>query len=465
MPNTIIQSTTGPESSLATTRESWHESCRSCMSRAHDETVQAASKRPQALLSVLGSAIALDVPLPASGRLVIGRGEGTDVRVEHSSVSREHAAIEIDASGVFILDLGSKNGTKVRGARLQSGERARLEPGVTAEIGEIVVLLRPARVTPSVTPPRTDGKRAYFGESMRPVIALIDRIADDSIPVLLLGQTGVGKEVLAERLHEGSSRHRAPLLRVHCAAIAPNVFESELFGHEKGAFTGAHAAKPGLLESADGGTVFIDEVGEVPVEIQTKLLRVLENREVQRVGALTPRTIDVRFVAATNRDLGAEVAAGRFREDLYYRLSGVVVKIPSLAERKDEILPLARLFVERAAEERKKKVPELAAETERALVEHAWPGNVRELGHTMARAVLLSDDAIRPEHLALGESMIRSNVPDTTPLAVDDERGRILAALEACAGNQTEAAKQLGISRRTLLYKLDKLGIPRPRKR
>lgn len=436
------------------------------MSRgASDETVQASSVRGQPVLCVLGGGLALDVPLPAKGRLVIGRGENADVRIDHSSVSREHAAIEIDAGELFITDLGSKNGTKLRGERLETGARARLDPGVMAELGEIVVLVRAGRTGAAAPTSTGDDGYFWFGDVMKPVLALVDRIADDDIPVLLLGQTGVGKEVLAERLHDRSRRRDAKMLRVHCAAITPTVFESELFGHEKGAFTGAVAQKPGLFETADGGTVFIDEVGEIPPETQTKLLRVLEDKQVQRIGGLTPRTIDVRFVAATNRDLAAEVRAGNFREDLFYRLSGVIVKIPSLAERSDEILPLARSFAERAAKERSRPIPTLTEATERALTSHSWPGNLRELGHVMARAVLLSDGTIEPEHLALGESVTRPGPTAEPRHGDDDERSRILAALEANAGNQTEAAKQLGISRRTLLYKLDRLGIPRPRKR
>jgi two-component system response regulator AtoC len=436
------------------------------MSRgASDETVQASSVRAQAVLCVLGGGFALDVPLPDKGRLVIGRGERADVRIEHSSVSREHAAVEVEAGEFFISDLGSKNGTKLRGERLDTGARARLDPGVMAELGEIVVLVRARHTSAAVPTSTADEKYFWFGEVMKPVLALVDRIADDDIPVLLLGQTGVGKEVLAQRLHDRSRRRDAKILRVHCAAITPALFESELFGHEKGAFTGAVAPKPGLLETADGGTVFIDEVGEIPTETQTKLLRVLEDKKVQRIGSLTPRTIDVRFVAATNRDLAAEVRAGRFREDLFYRLNGVVVKIPSLAERSDEILPLARSFAERAARERSRSVPTLSEAAERALVSHGWPGNLRELGHVMTRAVLLSDGTIEPQHLALGEATTReAPTPEPRP-GDDDERSRIIAALEASAGNQTEAAKQLGISRRTLLYKLDRLGIPRPRKR
>ncbi|MFO0568808.1 MAG: sigma 54-interacting transcriptional regulator [Polyangiaceae bacterium] len=432
---------------------------------AHDETVQADPAADQASLSLLGSGIAVDFPLPRSGKFVIGRGERADIRIDHASVSREHALVEVADDGCFLTDLGSKNGTRVRGTPLEARERVPLPPGVLAELGEIALLLRSGRRLVRKPTPAPDATSPLFGESMRPVLALIDRVADDDIPVLLLGPTGAGKEVLAERLHHRSRRAAEPFLRVHCAAITPSMFESELFGHEKGSFTGASATKPGLLETADGGTVFIDEVGEVPAEIQTKLLRVLEDRRVQRVGGLKPKQLDVRFVAATNRDLAQEVAAGRFRQDLYYRLSGVSVKIPSLATRRDEILPLARLFAERASRERKRDVPGISGDAEKALREHDWPGNVRELRHVMARAVLLSDGEIRPEHLGLEAGPVNDAPPPQAESTDDGERARILRALEESAGNQTEAAKRLGMSRRNLLYKLDRLGIARPRKR
>ncbi|TMQ06830.1 MAG: FHA domain-containing protein, partial [Deltaproteobacteria bacterium] len=209
--------------------------------------------------------------------------------------------------------------------------------------------------------------------------AMMQRVANTAIGVLILGETGVGKEVMARALHASSQRADGPFVPIHCAALSPALFESELFGHEKGAFTSALSAKPGLLETADGGTVFLDEIGELPDAIQVKLLRVLEDRVVLRVGGIRPTRLDVRFVAATHRDLEAEVERGRFRSDLYYRLSGVTLVVPPLRHRRDEIEPLARTFCEDAAARAGRPAPALSPEALAALEGYAWPGNIREL--------------------------------------------------------------------------------------
>jgi MoxR-like ATPase len=236
-------------------------------------------------------------------------------------------------------------------------------------------------------------------EALRP---LVERVAPTNINVLILGETGVGKEVLARRIHELSPRASAPLLCVNCAALSETLLESELFGHERGAFTGAVQSKPGLLEVAEGGTVLLDELGEMPLSIQAKLLRVVEQRSVTRVGGLKARLIDVRFIAATHRDLEAEIARRRFREDLYYRLNGVSLVVPPLRERVDEIRPLAEEFAGSFARQMRRTAPKLSSGTYRALERYAWPGNVRELRNVMERAVLLCQaDVIEPAHLPL----------------------------------------------------------------
>jgi DNA-binding NtrC family response regulator len=326
---------------------------------------------------------------------------------------------------------------------------------------------------------------AEAGGAMHQLRRLVDRIADGQISVLIMGETGVGKERLAETIHRRSKRAERPFLRLNCAAISETLLESELFGHERGAFTGAMAAKPGLLETADGGTVFLDEVGELPMALQVKLLRVLEERQVLRIGALKPRPVDMRFVAATNRDLEAEVARGAFRQDLFFRLNGVMVVVPPLRERVGEIAALAVVFAEHAARERGGPVPELARETLAVLEGHSWPGNVRELRNVIERAVLLcGGETIRPEHLPLERMTAaaspaaaapapRVRPPGAGDVGEEDElrsrllaagRQRILDALDRCAGNQTRAARLLGMSRNTLMKKMDDHGIPRPRK-
>jgi transcriptional regulator with PAS, ATPase and Fis domain len=292
--------------------------------------------------------------------------------------------------------------------------------------------------------------------------------------------------VLAERVHRLSPRVKGPFVRLHCAALSESLLESELFGHEKGAYTGAHQAKPGLLESANGGTVLLDEIGELPLATQVKLLRVLEDRKVLRLGALTPRSIDVRFIAATNRDLEAAVATGRFRLDLYFRLNGASLLVPPLRERAEEIESLAHAFIAEACRRTGRKAePALSAEALEQLRGYSWPGNIRELRNTIERAVLLCGPGpIASEHFPtekMGATLTAVAArPPEEPIAVAPasksadgglhdqiealERQRILGALEQCGGNQTKAAKLLGISRNTLIARLDAYGIARPKK-
>jgi DNA-binding NtrC family response regulator len=299
-------------------------------------------------------------------------------------------------------------------------------------------------------------------EALGAVMALAERVAPSELSVLILGETGVGKERIAELIHQRSPRSKGPLLRLSGAALSESLLESELFGHEKGAFTGAVAAKPGLLESAGSGTVFLDEIGELPPSTQAKLLRVLEAREVTRVGALKPTAIDVRFLSATHRNLEAEVAAGRFRQDLYFRINGMTLTVPPLRQRRADILPLARAFLPAALT--------LSAEAEQLLERYAWPGNVRELRNVVERAALLSDGkVVSADHLPV------EKLTEAAPLApaaarelspeLEAERRRLLDALAACGGNQTRAARALGISRGTLLIKMDAFQIQRPRKK
>jgi transcriptional regulator with PAS, ATPase and Fis domain len=336
---------------------------------------------------------------------------------------------------------------------------------------------------------------------MQTLWRLVERIAHANISVLLQGETGVGKEVMTETIHNMSTRAAQPFLRLNCAALSEALLESELFGHEKGAFTGALSAKPGLLETADKGTVFLDEIGELPLSLQVKLLRVIEERRVLRVGGLKSRAIDVRFLAATNRDLEIEVARGAFRQDLFFRLNGITLTIPPLRERQTEIRPLAEIFIARACAESGRSPLPLSPEASTLLHRYSWPGNIRELKHMMERAVLLCQgEAITPEHLPVEKMRATRSAPpprSPVPAAADAghahptngarrptpqtppqdesldfkkdsrerERRRIIAALKSAEGNQSKAAEILGISRRTLLTKLDVHKLPRPRKR
>jgi DNA-binding NtrC family response regulator len=331
---------------------------------------------------------------------------------------------------------------------------------------------------------RTAGHALVQDPVMERVQAMADRAAAGTINVLIVGETGVGKEVLAERVHKRSPRASRPFLCLNCASLSEHLLESELFGHERGAFTGASDAKPGLLETAPGGTVFLDEVGELPFPLQAKLLRVLETRLVTRVGGLKARSIDVRFVAATNRNLEEEVAAGRFRRDLYFRLNGMTLHIPPLRSRRAEIAPLARIFLQQFAEPLERPTPRLSREAQRILEGFIWPGNIRELRNMMERAVLLSTgEEILPEHLPL-DTMATTLPPpaqstrstqEMTPLApgigvedgggdFEDEREKILRVLAECGGNQTRAARLLNMARSTLVLRLNSYQVARPRK-
>jgi len=332
------------------------------------------------------------------------------------------------------------------------------------------------------------GRAAVEVAPMEGVRKMASRVASSSINVLVLGETGVGKEVLARLIHQLSGRADQPLVALNCAGLAESLIESELFGHERGAFTGATQAKMGLIESANGGTLFLDEIGEMPLAMQAKLLRVLETRQVMPVGSVRTRSVDIRLISATNRDLEAATIAGHFRRDLYYRLNGISLLIPPLRERTDEVPELMTTFIDEVCVEMDRPDrPTVSGEVLDLLLAYEWPGNIRELRNVVERAVVLCDGPeIQLEHLPLermrkpaatGEPAIP---PDRIPTLVPrpdgaaaaelsdpqkaDEKERIIRALVLCASNQTRAAKLLGISRRTLVSKLAHYGIPRPQK-
>jgi DNA-binding NtrC family response regulator len=443
------------------------------------------------LAVVVGDAVVV-APLPAQGVVTLGRGGKCDVRIDNRSVSRRHAALHLGPL-LRIQDLGSANGTFVRDTRTTTDtagtyplrrlcdETLEIAIGERVNLGAIPIVVRRAtRGAPHTTSP-PDHRAVVHDPVMQALYEQVTRTARSSISVLVLGETGVGKEVLARAVHERSPRAGRPFLELNCAALPPSLLESELFGHEKNAFTGASQARPGLLESADGGTIFLDEVGELPPPVQIKLLRVLEDRKVLRVGGRTPRKLDVRFIAATNRDLAAEVARGEFRQDLYFRLNGVLLIIPPLRERVAEIGQLAERFLADAGQMLDRTEPlRLSPEALGYLERYAWPGNVRELRNVIERAAVLSGgDVILPAdlpvHITSGAGGAkhdsREQAPSNagaseTPASQDHaERHRIIEALQKCAGNQTRAAKLLGMSLRTLVNRLNEYEIPRPRRR
>jgi DNA-binding NtrC family response regulator len=526
--------------------------------------------------------------------VVIGRAHTATVRIDHGSVSREHAALHL-GSTIRLEDLGSSNGTRVRDVPLAPGVQVEVFPDDVIDLGAVLLVLqyrrpgqrlrrvchpamleicveeecarastpfavarldvegglsphavqlllasalrdddllavrapgtyevllreaspqeaetrieaaakqlalREVRVRTSLACSPRDGRDAarLLGRSTPPgrvnaaapaipdaaadcglvvrdpsmvrVVRLLERVADSHLSVLLLGETGAGKEVCAELLHRLSPRAAGPMVRVNCAALPESLIDSELFGHERGAFTGAVADKPGLLESGSGGTVFLDEIGDMPLSTQVKLLRVLESKESTRVGSVKARPIDVRIVAATNRDLHEAITAGRFREDLFYRLNGISIVVPPLRERPEDIGPLAQHFAERATKPGRTP-PALAPESLNWLVAQRWRGNVRELRNVIERATILCEGGTIEAQNLRGDGSgrrSRTSIPPP-PAGLRDEvkaleRERIERALDACGGNQRRAADELGISRGALLRRLAQHGFRRPR--
>jgi DNA-binding NtrC family response regulator len=294
---------------------------------------------------------------------------------------------------------------------------------------------------------------------MQRVFEIIEQVAPSKATVLLTGESGTGKELVAAAIHERSSRARGPFVKLHCAALAESLLESELFGHERGAFTGAVARRDGRFSLADGGTLFLDEIGEISPSVQVKLLRFLQEHEFERVGGDQTIRVDVRVIAATNRNLAEEVARGRFREDLYYRLNVVNVELPPLRDRRADIPSLARFFLERFATENSKALEGFSPETVDLLLSHDWPGNVRELENAIERAVVMAPGPqIDPRHLppAVRPSVKAASslppVPGST--LAELEKYAILETLASVGGSTSKAADILGISVRTIQYRL-----------
>lgn len=589
-------------------------------------------------LLVIVNGVVTTHPLPPAGSVTVGRARECDVQVVDASVSRNHARLTTGPE-VTITDLGSANGTRLRGEQIAPEVTVKVPIGEAIEIGGAILMVQQRavptrewriwahgffegrledecvrasragstfgllRLIPSdATAPdvvqqvlanmlRADDAVGLYGPgqyeillvdrsaddarqlklrlkdalddvgirsqvglatfpdsgrtaevlmqrsaadaegrkeapdrrpasiviqapAMRRLVDLVERVAPGDICILILGETGVGKEVMAEEVHRQSPRRDKPFLRLNCAALSDTLLESELFGHERGAFTGANQTKAGLLETAQGGTVFLDEIGELPMPVQVKLLRVLEERKVWRVGGIKPRDIDVRFVAATNRDLEVAVAEHTFRQDLYFRLNGVTLQIPPLRERREEIEDMANAFIAQVARQMGRPVPMLRPDALELMLNYSWPGNVRELRNAIERAVLLAGGGdIEREHFAVEKMKATVSTPMAQPVAPttphpitgpgsdfpesedvtgqtelppvepgadaqgrlslaeqmrqqvkEVERQHIIDALARCGGNQTRAARELGISRRTLISRLEEYNIPRPLK-
>ncbi|MCH5150463.1 MAG: sigma-54-dependent Fis family transcriptional regulator [Spirochaetales bacterium] len=311
------------------------------------------------------------------------------------------------------------------------------------------------------------GQMIGKSEKMIKIANLIEQVAPSKTSVLILGENGVGKEVIANLIHDSSNRKNNPFIKVHCAALSENLLESELFGHEKGAFTGAIKEKKGRFELADSGTIFLDEIGEISPNIQVKLLRVIQEKAFERVGGEETITVDVRIVAATNKNLKKEVEEGRFREDLYYRLNVVQITVPSLRERKEDILLMVSSFIQNFSKENGKEIKEITKKAQTALYNYDWPGNIRELKNVLEAAVVLSKDGIidindLPPYLKNDDehgNFLKIKIP--APMA-EIEKEAIISTLALANGNKSKTAEMLEMNRKTLYAKLNEFEILPP---
>ncbi|MFT3692536.1 MAG: sigma 54-interacting transcriptional regulator [Kofleriaceae bacterium] len=417
----------------------------------------------------------------------IGARRGNDVQLSDSKVSGLHCEIRLDDRGYRLRDLDSTNGTYVSSLRIND---VYIGAGSQIALGGTRLKFEPLGESVEIELADTDRYGGMIGRSvkMRELFARLEKLSRTDTTVLVTGETGAGKELVAEALHENSGRAKGPFVVLDCGSIPPNLIESELFGHERGAFTGATGSYAGAFERANGGTVFLDEIGELPLAMQPKLLRVLERKEVRRVGGTKTIEVDVRIVAATNRDLGVEVNRGRFREDLYYRLAVARIHVPPLRDRKDD-LPL--LIEHILATTPGGESSQIAQETIDLMMKHDWPGNVRELRNVIERAVLLaespdSEDALRraPAPVPRAEQSI-TVTPSQTATSTDSqmtvpvdvtipfknakqnvisefERRYISRLLAQHDGNISAAARAAGIDRMSIHKMLHRLGLANP---
>ncbi|MFO0554452.1 MAG: sigma 54-interacting transcriptional regulator [Polyangiaceae bacterium] len=400
--------------------------------------------------------------------LVIGSDPECDVVVDDPRVSRRHCEVRREGGAVLVRDLGSKNGTFVEKIAVRE---AFLEPKAHVSIGSARLVLEAQRGSTHLELSRGVNFGQALGASlaMRALFANLERAAATDETIVLLGESGTGKELLARAIHDVSQRRNAPFVVFDCSAVAPTLLEAELFGYMRGAFTGAVQAHAGVFEQAHGGTLFIDELGELPGDLQPKLLRALEARQVRRIGATEWLHVDVRIVAATHRDLRARVAQKQFREDLYYRLAVVEALVPPLRDRRDDIPLLVEHFLERMQPPRSwADLPPNAAEMLRA---HDWPGNVRELRNTVARLLLFPQSTPAPASSPSGQPRPNSgNDPAVFALPLREarevmveqfERAYIAAKLAEHGGNVSRAAEAMRVSRQFLHRLLERYGIAR----
>ena len=390
----------------------------------------------------------------------VGTLAGNDLVLTDPTVSRRHAVVAERADGYLLRDLDSTNGTFLDNVRVREGY---ISPGSVIRLGETEISFTSLEERVENLKSSSDRFGGLIGgaASMQEVFGVLERVAPTDMTVLIQGETGAGKEVAARAIHQFSRRAEGPFVVFDCGAVAPNLIESELFGHEKGAFTDAVKSRQGAFELANGGTLFLDEIGELAPALQPKLLRALDQREVKRVGADRPVTVDVRVLAATNRDLEKEVKAGRFREDLYYRLSAVSVFMPPLRDRREDVEKIAEQLLAGISAEVGKKVSGLSPEASEALRAYPWPGNVRELKNVLARAAALSSGSrLEARDLFLSQGRKSATLQGLSGKTLEEiEKAAIHATLKSVNGNKTEAAKMLGIAYSTLYEKMKKYGM------
>ncbi|HEY0192591.1 MAG TPA: sigma 54-interacting transcriptional regulator [Kofleriaceae bacterium] len=399
------------------------------------------SKLRQRVLLVVGEGRVERIPLTGRAQFSVGRDPSCDVHLAHPKISRQHITLHAGAT-LELEELGSTNGTRLAGALVPSRARLALAIGAPIQLGPFIAVVLEAPPERSELELGLDLDLVVDDPTVTGVTELVRRIARGPISVVIHGETGTGKEVLARSVHALSGR-AGQLVAINCAALTEALLESELFGHERGAFTGATAAKPGLFEVAGGGTVFLDELCELPLALQAKLLRVLETREAYRLGATAPIRLDVRFIAASRRDLAAEVAAGRFRHDLWFRINGITLALPPLRERRARIPGLAASLLADAARAAGRPAPRLGPAALAALDRHAWPGNVRELRTVMERAVMLAAG----DELTASDILLDRAPAPAEPAEPPDGKARFVAAAAAQHGNVSKLARALGTSR------------------
>jgi two-component system, NtrC family, nitrogen regulation response regulator NtrX len=423
--------------------------------------------------------------LPEQGQLVIGRSQSCDVFLDDQQVSRRHAVLHVQPTSIQLEDLGSHNGTLLLGAtETLSAMRARSDETQTGASNEL-------RLAPNVLTPISDDALIQIGTAlltlqvttarrrlqseagipgfvvvdaaMQRVLDLADRAAPTNLTVLLLGESGSGKEMLARYVHQRSPRAAKRMVSLNCGALPENLLESELFGHEKGAFTGATSSRRGKFELAHGGTILLDEVRDLHESSQAKLLRVLQEGEFQRVGGEETRHVRVRVISATNQDLAALVAEKKFREDLYYRLSVVPIRVPPLRERAGDIRPLAEYFVDEFCRRNNFRPKRFDAAVFEELHAYRWPGNIRELRNVVERMAILSPDPITADAIPVEIRLARQAGAPTTleETRAQAERDMIRQALDRAGWNVAAAARALGVERTRLHKRIRALGLER----